>query len=76
MAPPIKKWLMLPFIGSSISIRDREHHTHDHGASSKRSHPDQEGVLSKHETAADYAKKGEDEIIQDYNAPIHWCDRT
>lgn len=76
MAPRIKKWLSLPFLGGGggISPRNNEKKYNETDGRDARRHHDQEGDLTKHESAADFAKKGEDEIIQDYNAPIHWCD--
>nr|POF20121.1 outward-rectifier potassium channel tok1 [Quercus suber] len=68
----VKKWLSLPFLGGASTAHDFDHNHNEDGDRSKENHPDQEGVLSKHESAADFAKKGEGEIILDYNAPIHW----
>jgi len=30
------------------------------------------GILTKHESVADFANKGEEELIQHYSAPIRW----
>nr|POE75553.1 hypothetical protein CFP56_53665 [Quercus suber] len=74
MATRVKKWLSLPFLGGAISARDLERDHNENRDHSVERHPDRDGILSKHESAADFAKKGENEIIQDFNAPIHWCD--
>lgn len=63
----LKQWVFLPFLGGSEG--NKKHH---HGNSPPGRKFTGDGELTKKETAADFAGKGEEEIVQDYNAPISW----
>ena len=62
------KWVSLPFLGG----RDRGRQDRQRQNGGGRRFEGDQGVLSKHEAAADFADKGEEDIVQDYNAPIRW----
>jgi len=62
----VKKWLLLPFIGSSEGKREPYHPKNDR----RQYSGDQQ--LEKHESAADYSTKSEEDIVHDYNAPTRW----
>ena len=64
------KWLFLPFLGGGSdrqSRRQRRRSSQTRGASRQG-----DGYLVKHESADAFANKGEEELVQDYNAPIRW----
>ena len=74
-----KKFLFLPFLGGGSSNRRRSsrHHSGNElpGQTEETQNADDhvlERELTKHESAADFATKTEEDIVQDYNAPIHW----
>ncbi|KAK4549420.1 hypothetical protein LTR36_006417 [Oleoguttula mirabilis] len=64
----IKRWLFLPFLGGADK---REERHHESGRDRRNFHGDN-GMVVKHESAADFANKGEEELVRDYNAPITW----
>lgn len=59
----VKNWLFLPFLGGTGGQASRRR---------ERSRDGRTGVLSKHESKDAFANKGEEELVQDYNAPIRW----
>ncbi|RMY62930.1 hypothetical protein D0863_10791 [Hortaea werneckii] len=67
----VKKWLFLPFLGGS-SDRDRGQRRDRSRSRSRRPSRPENGALVKHESADAFANKGEEELVQDYNAPIRW----
>ncbi|KAI7011185.1 voltage-gated potassium channel, partial [Hortaea werneckii] len=67
----VKKWLFLPFLGGG-SDRDRGQRRDRSRSRSRRPSRPENGALVKHESADAFANKGEEELVQDYNAPIRW----
>lgn len=63
-----KHWLLLPFLGSSEGHREHRHYA----ARQKETFSGNETFLTTHESAADFAAKSEEDIINDYNAPTRW----
>ncbi|KAI7035160.1 hypothetical protein KC352_g47071, partial [Hortaea werneckii] len=54
------------------SDRDRGQRRDRSRSRSRRPSRPENGALVKHESADAFAKKGEEELVQDYNAPIRW----
>lgn len=64
----VKRWLFLPFLGGADK-RDERHHE---SGRDRRKFQGDDGMIDKHESAADFANKNEEELVRDYNAPITW----
>ena len=66
-----KPWLALPFLGSSRT-NEPERETSTSQAGNPRSNgPEIEYELSRQATVKDFAEMREEDIVQDYNSPIH-----
>ncbi|KAK5131243.1 hypothetical protein LTR08_001212 [Meristemomyces frigidus] len=68
MRVKLKRWLLFPFLGGT----DREQNPHQEKGRDRRHFVGDDGMVSKHESAAAFANKGEEELVSDYNAPIRW----
>ena len=86
--PRRKPWIFLPFLGSSEEP-ERRIATGQTNKPRENANPNGRGVgngvrggpefidLKQQETAEMVAQKTEEDVVQDYNAPIHmWVSRT
>ena len=67
-----EKWLFLPFLGGSGGDDGGPGSHHAMREGDGRQMAQDAGIPSKHESAKDFRNKGEEDIVQDYNAPIRW----
>ena len=64
----LKRWLLVPFFGGSDGVQ----HSHQEKGRAGRNFTGNDGLVAKHESAAAFARKGEEELVSDYNAPMTW----
>ena len=68
MKVSLKRWLLTPFLGGS----DEQQKSHRANGRERRHFTGDDGMVTKHESAAVFRKKGEEELVSDYNAPMRW----
>ena len=73
MSMKLQNWLSLPFLGGRSTDNGHEKQQHQPaGPGGRKTGQNANIALTKHESRANFANKGEEEIVQDYNAPIRW----
>lgn len=69
-----KSWLSLPFIGSSSRGQQQNASDHNGRHATRPTNGDGARDDANHQrTAAEVAKMKEEDVIADYNSPIHMC---